>query len=63
MNVPRHQLDAIRAGATQTALLPRPHAVIDGQTITLRTRGLGDRRGDPVRQPKPCPTKTRRRTE
>lgn len=26
MNVPRHQLDAIRAGATQTVLLPRPHA-------------------------------------
>ena len=47
MNVPRHQLDAIRAGATQTVLLPRPPAVIDGQTITLRTRGLGDRRGDP----------------
>ena len=47
MNVPRHQLDAIRAGATQTVLLPRPHAAVDGQTITLRARGLGNRRGDP----------------
>ena len=48
MNVPRHQLDAIRAGATQTVLLPRPHAVAAGQTITLRARGLGDRRGVPA---------------